>query len=218
LTNSPATQIKICGISTEAAVDAAAQAGADYIGLVHFAKSPRHVSLERAAELRQYAAGKVQVVLLLVNADPKSTGQAISVVKPDVLQFHGSETADWVKLVSDNSGLAIWKALGLRDKATLSKSERYVGGADRLLFDTPAKALPGGNGVTFDWSLLSGHDHKIPWGLAGGLDPENVADAMTATGTELVDVSSGVESAPGVKDVDRIAAFCQAVRDCDAAG
>mgnify|MGYP003646150470 FL=1 len=125
------TQIKICGLSTEAAIDAAISNGADYIGLVHFAKSPRHVSLERAAELRQYAGNRIKTVLLLVNADPKATGQAISVVKPDVIQFHGSETPDWLKLVADNSGLEIWKALGVKDKPTLAKSSRYIGFARR---------------------------------------------------------------------------------------
>ena len=216
--NSPSmkTQIKICGLSTEAAIDAAIDNGADYFGLVHFAKSPRHVSLERAAELRRYAAQKIKVVLLLVNADPKATGKAIGEVKPDVVQFHGSETPDWLKLVADNSGLEIWKALGVKDKPTLAKSSRYVGAADRLLFDAPARALPGGTGTSFDWSLLADHDHQIDWGLAGGLDPDNVGDALAATGAPLVDVSSGVESAPGVKHVDRIAAFCQAVRKFDA--
>lgn len=210
------TKIKICGLSTEAAIDAAIDARADYIGLVHFPKSPRHVPLQRAAELRNYAANRIKTVLLLVNADPKSTGQAIGDVKPDVIQFHGSETPDWLKLVADNSGLEIWKALGVKDKPTLAKSARYVGAADRLLFDAPARALPGGTGTSFDWSLLADHDHQIGWGLAGGLDPDNVADALNATHAPLVDVSSGVESAPGVKQVDRIAAFCQAVRDYDA--
>ncbi|MEO9600517.1 phosphoribosylanthranilate isomerase [Parasphingorhabdus sp.] len=210
------TKIKICGLSTEASIDAAIDSGADYIGLVHFEKSPRHVSLEQAAALRTYAAQRIKVALLLVNADPQTTGKAISVVKPDVIQFHGSETPDWLKLVSDNSGLEIWKALGVKDKPTLAKSSRYVGAADRLLFDAPAKALPGGTGTSFDWSLLADHDHQIDWGLAGGLDPDNVTGALQATQAPLVDVSSGVESAPGVKQVDRIAAFCQAVRDYDA--
>ncbi|MEO9635090.1 MAG: phosphoribosylanthranilate isomerase [Parasphingorhabdus sp.] len=210
------TQIKICGLSTEASIDAAIEKGADYIGLVHFDKSPRHVSLERARELRNHVAGRIKTVLLLVNADPKATGKAIGDVKPDVIQFHGSETPDWLKLVADNTGLEIWKALGVKDKPTLAKSSRYVGSADRLLFDAPAKALPGGTGTSFDWSLLSDHDHQIDWGLAGGLDPDNVMAALQATQAPLVDVSSGVESAPGVKQVDRIAAFCQAVRDYDA--
>ena len=209
------TKIKICGLSDEASIDAAAQAGADYIGLVHFEKSPRHVSLERAAELRAIAPSTLKVVLLLVNADPKLTGRAIDIVKPNVVQFHGSETPDWLKIVRKNSGVLVWKALGLRDAPTLAKSDRYVGAADRLLFDAPAKALPGGTGTSFDWSLLADYNHRMDWGLAGGLDPDNVTDALGSTKAPLVDVSSGVESAPGVKDVDRIAAFCQAVRDYD---
>ena len=210
------TQIKICGLSTETAIDAAIESGATHIGLVHFEKSPRHVSLERAAQLRAHAGDRIRTVLLLVNADPKLTGKAIGDIKPDVVQFHGSETPEWLKLVADNSGLEIWKALGVKDAPTLAKSDRYIGAADRLLFDAPAKALPGGTGTSFDWSLLAGHDHQIAWGLAGGLDPDNVKDALTATHAPLVDVSSGVETAPGVKQVDRIAAFCQAVREFDA--
>jgi len=210
------TQIKICGLSTEASIDAAVENGATHIGLVHFEKSPRHVSLTRAAELRAHAGNRIKTVLLLVNADPKLTGKAIAEVQPDILQFHGGETPEWVKLVRGKSGLEIWKAVGVRDHAGLLKTNRYVGAVDRLLFDAPAKALPGGTGTSFDWSLLAGHQHQVDWGLAGGLDPHNVTDALTATHAPLVDVSSGVESAPGVKQVDRIAAFCQAVRDYDA--
>lgn len=209
------TQIKICGLSTEPSIDVAIDAGATHVGLVHFEKSPRHVSLERAAELRKHAGNRVKVVLLLVNADPKLTGKAIGDVRPDIIQFHGSETPDWLKLVGDNSGLEIWKALGVRDKPTLAKSSRYASAADMLLFDAPAKALPGGTGTSFDWSLLAEHEHQLPWGLAGGLDPDNVTQALADTGAKLVDVSSGVESAPGVKDVDRITAFCQAVQEFD---
>ncbi|PHR20877.1 MAG: phosphoribosylanthranilate isomerase [Sphingopyxis sp.] len=211
------TQIKICGLSTETAIDAAIESGATHIGLVHFEKSPRHVSLERAAQLRAHAGDRIRTVLLLVNADPKLTGKAIGDIKPDVVQFHGSETPEWVKLVRAKSELEIWKAVGVRNRAGLAKSGRYVGAVDRLLFDAPARALPGGTGTSFDWSLLAGHQHEVDWGLAGGLDPDNVQDALTATSPPLVDVSSGVESAPGVKQVDRIAAFCQAVQEFDEA-
>ena len=209
--------VKICGLSTEDSIDAAIDAGATHIGLVHFEKSPRHVSLARAKELRAHAGDRIRTVMLLVNADPKLTGKAIAEVQPDILQFHGSETPEWVKLVRAKSGLEIWKAVGVRDRAGLAKTGRYVGAVDHLLFDAPAKALPGGTGTSFDWSLLADHDHQIDWGLAGGLDPDNVTDALTATDAPLVDVSSGVESAPGVKQVDRIAAFCQAVREFDEA-
>jgi phosphoribosylanthranilate isomerase len=210
------TQIKICGLSTEDAIDAAVENGVDYFGLVHFAKSPRHVSLDRAKQLRAYAGDRIKSVLLLVNADPKLTGQAISDVRPDVLQFHGSETPEWISLVKQKTDLEIWKAVGVRDKATMATTSRYVGAVDRMLFDAPAKVLPGGTGTAFDWSLLAGHDHQVDWGLAGGLDPDTVGEALQVTHAPLVDVSSGVESAPGVKDVDKIAAFCQAVREYDA--
>ena len=209
------TQIKICGLTDSASIKAAARAGADYIGLVHFEKSPRHVSLEQAAELCKAAPESLKTVLLLVNADPKTTGHAINTVRPDVIQFHGSETPEWVKIVRDQGHVEVWKALGVKDKPTLAKSARFAGAVDRLLFDAPAKKLPGGTGTSFDWSLLAGYDHQIPWGMAGGLDPGNVVEAIQATGAHLVDVSSGVESAPGIKDVDRIATFCQAVREFD---
>ena len=210
------TDIKICGLSTPDALEAALAAGASHVGLVHFAPSPRHVSLEQAGQLRALARGRAKAVLLLVNADVETTARAIEAVKPDVIQFHGSETPEWCALVRGKMGLEVWKALGVRDAPTLEQSRRYEGAVDRLLFDAPAprdgNALPGGNGVSFDWRLLADFDHTIPWGLAGGLDPENVHAAIAATGARLVDTSSGVESAPGVKDVDRIAAFCKAAR------
>jgi phosphoribosylanthranilate isomerase len=205
--------IKICGLSTPATVEAAIQLGASHIGLVHFAASPRHVDLGKARALRDQAHGKVKVVLLLVNATPPETAQAIAAVQPDIVQFHGKETPEWLAALKAHSPVTVWKALGVRDADTLAKSARFVGSADLLLFDSPAQALPGGTGTRFDWSLLKSHRHALPWGLAGGLSPENVAEAIAATGAPLVDVSSGVESAPGVKDVDKISAFCQAVRN-----
>ena len=147
------------------------------------------------------------------NLAPEARAQAIEAIKPDVIQFHGSETPEWTALVRKQLGLEVWKALGVKDAPTLEKSRRYMGKVDRLLFDAPAKALPGGNGTQFDWGLLTDFDHQIPWGLAGGLTPDNVADAIRQTGTDLVDTSSGVESAPGVKDLDKIAAFCKAARN-----
>lgn len=206
------TKIKICGISSIETMQAAADAGADYIGLVHFEKSPRHVSLEQAAELRRNAPSTLKIVMLLVNASPTLTANALTIVKPDVLQFHGSETPEWIKLVKEKTKIEIWKALGVRDRHSLMNSARYNGIVDRLLFDAPAKALPGGTGTSFDWELLRTHHHAIDWGLAGGLDPENVAQAITETNAPLVDTSSGVESAAGVKDMDKITQFCQAVQ------
>ncbi len=204
-------KIKICGISTIETMQAAADAGADYIGLVHYQKSPRHVSFEQAAEIRRNAPNSLKIVMLLVNASPTETANGLTIVKPDVLQFHGSETPEWIKLVKEKTKVKVWKALGVRDRHSLIKCARYNGIVDRLLFDAPAKALPGGTGTSFDWELLRTHEHAINWGLAGGLNPDNVAQALTATNAPLVDTSSGVESVAGKKDIDKIMRFCQAV-------
>lgn len=207
------TQIKICGLSNVAAIDAAAEAGATHIGLVHFKKSPRHVGLEQAAALRMRTPAHVKVVLLLVNAEPELTDKALQMVRPDIVQFHGNETPEWLNLVRQHTTAHIWKALGLKNRETLINADRYDDVVDMLLYDAPAQALPGGTGTRVDWSLLQQFDHRIPWGLAGGLSPDNVAEALRMTKAPLVDVSSGVESAPGIKDVDKIAQFCKAVRD-----
>jgi phosphoribosylanthranilate isomerase len=207
------TQIKICGLSSIAAINAAADAGATHIGLVHFAASPRHVSLEQAAALENATPAHITTVLLLVDADAETTAKALGLVRPDVIQFHGTETPEWLNIVKQQADVEIWKALGVRSAQTLIDSERYLGVADKLLFDAPAQALPGGTGTSFDWSLLSAHQHKIAWGLAGGLNPNNVSAAIRATGAQMVDTSSGVESELGMKDVAKIAAFCKAVKD-----
>ncbi|GAA4040106.1 phosphoribosylanthranilate isomerase [Parerythrobacter jejuensis] len=206
------TKIKICGLSTPETIEAAVNAGATHIGLVNYQKSPRFVSVADAARLRQTVPKHVKTVLLLVNETAENTARAIGAIKPDIVQFHGGETPEWTSLVRKQTGLEVWRALGVRDAATLEKSRRFEGAVDRILFDSPAKALPGGNGETFRWDVLAGFDHRTPWGLAGGLTPDNVAQAIRETRTELVDASSGLESAPGVKDVDRIAAFCKAAR------
>jgi len=205
-----AVQIKICGLSTPETIDAAVDAGATHVGLVHFEPSSRHVSLSDAAKLRARVPTSVKVVLLLVNMQPQETATAIAAIKPDVVQFHGRETPEWTGLIRDKTDLEVWKALGLKDAGTLERSAAYHGKVDRLLFDAPAKKLPGGNGIAFDWNLLAGHDHQIDWGIAGGLTPDNVAQAIRETAAPLVDASSGLESAPGVKDVDLIRAFCKA--------
>lgn len=205
-------QIKICGLSTPDAVDAAVDAGATHVGFVHFEPSPRHVDLAAATALRARLPEAVKAVLLLVNADVDTTGNAIAAIKPDIVQFHGTETPEWCALVREKLGVEVWKAVGLKDAGTLERSEKYLGRVDRMLYDSPAKALPGGNGETFSWEILRGHRHRIDWGLAGGLTPANVADAIRQTGAPLVDTSSGVESAPGVKDANLIRAFCEAAR------
>jgi phosphoribosylanthranilate isomerase len=202
--------VKICGLTTPPAVDDAIRLGATHIGLVHFEASQRHVDLKTAAELRKRAGSRVKVALLLVNASQQLTGDALGVVRPDIVQFHGSETPEWLAVVKRLVPAEIWKAVGLKDAGTLERMQKYHGIADRILFDAPAAALPGGTGTRFDWSLLKNHRHSMDWGIAGGLTPENVAQAIAETGAPLVDVSSGVESAPGVKDVDKIAAFLKA--------
>jgi len=208
----PETEIKICGLSTPEAVDAAVAARATHIGLVHYPPSPRHVTLEQGAALRARVPRGTKVVLLLVNEQPQPTAKAIEAVRPDVVQFHGSETPEWLALLRQHTPLEIWKAIGVSGTENLERAQRFKGAAHMILYDAPAKKLPGGQGLAFDWSLLSSFKHTMPWGLAGGLTPETVAEAIRATGAELVDTSSGVESAPGVKDVDKIAAFCQAAR------
>lgn len=202
--------VKICGLKTPETLDAAIRGGATHIGLVHYEPSPRHVDLKTAAELRKRAGPHVKVALLLVNASQQLTGDALGTVRPDIVQFHGSETPEWLAVVKRLAPAEIWKAIGLKDAETLKRMQKYHGIADRILFDAPAAALPGGTGTRFDWSLLKNHCHTMDWGIAGGLTPANVGEAIAATGAPLVDVSSGVESAPGVKDVDKIAAFLKA--------
>ncbi|MDJ0977997.1 MAG: phosphoribosylanthranilate isomerase [Erythrobacter sp.] len=206
-------QIKICGVSTPEAIAAAAEAGATHIGLVHFAKSPRHVDLERAAALRRAVPESVKMVVLVVNPGGLTLANIAETLRPDVIQFHGSEPPEALFAVKKRFGIEVWKALPAHSRASLDESAIYDGLADRLLFDAPApegSALPGGRGEAFDWAILKDYPHRSPWALAGGLTPGNVALAIRATGADFLDVSSGVESAPGVKDVDKIAAFCKA--------
>ncbi len=205
--------IKICGLSTPETLDAALDAGATHVGFVHYEPSPRHIELKHAAGLRARVPRDRKAVLLLANANPMLTAKAIETVKPDIVQFHGKETPQWVGVVRSQTKLEVWKAVGLRERATLDRVVKWRGLVDRLLYDAPAKALPGGNGEAFDWSLLAEHEHTIDWALAGGLTPDNVAQAISETGAPLVDTSSGVETAPGVKDVDLIRAFCKAARN-----
>lgn len=204
--------VKICGISTPETLAAAVGAGASHVGFVHFAKSPRHLALADAAMLRRQVPAHVKAVLLLVNADPALLAEAVRTVAPDVVQFHGAETPEALARFRAETGIEAWRALAVKDAAALEEAARFHGAVDRLLFDAPASALPGGNGTAFDWNLLRFYKGPVPWGLAGGLTPANVADAIRLTGAPLVDTSSGVERGPGIKDVDKIAAFCKAAR------
>jgi len=212
----PAPEIKICGLGTPEAIDAAVDAGATHIGLVHHEASPRHLSLADAARLRARVPERTKVVLLLVNQQPQPTMEAIAAIRPDIVQFHGKETPEWLALVRQHMRIGVWKAFGLRDAAALERSRKYHDAADLILYDAPANTLPGGNGLVLDWSLLAGFRPFMPWGLAGGLNAGNVADAVARTGAPLVDVSSGVESAPGVKDDALIRAFVRAAKGAGA--
>jgi len=208
------TQIKICGLKTREAVEAAAAAGATHIGLNLYAPSPRGISVEDAAKLRQAVPESVKAVLLLVDLEPDEARRAIAAVKPDIVQFHGSESPEQCASLGSTLDIPVWKAVGVKDESSLEQAQRYVSAVDMILYDAPPGKLPGGQGIKLDWSLLAGYSHRAPWGLAGGLNASNVCDAIRQTGAPLVDTSSGVESAPGVKDIDKIAAFCQAVRQC----
>jgi phosphoribosylanthranilate isomerase len=206
------TLVKICGLRTPETIAAAVGAGASHVGFVHFAKSPRHLSLADAAMLRRQVPDHVKTVLLLVNPDAALLAEAVRTIAPDVVQFHGSETPETLARFRAETGIEAWRALAVRDAESLAKVAAFRGAAARMLLDAPATALPGGNGTAFDWSLLAGWQAPLAWGLAGGLTPANVAEAIRLTGAPLVDTSSGVERGPGIKDVDKIAAFCKAAR------
>ncbi|MCA1661517.1 MAG: phosphoribosylanthranilate isomerase [Novosphingobium sp.] len=210
----PGPAIKICGINAASALDAAVAARADYAGLVFYPPSPRHLTFPEARALAGRAAGRIATVGLFVDADDAAIGDAIAAGRMSALQLHGNETPRRVADLRARFGLPVWKAVPVSAKADLARAGDYAGAADLIVFDakTPKGGLPGGMGLAFDWSLLAGYRGALPWGLAGGLSPENVAEALSITQAPLVDTSSGVESAPGVKDVDRIAAFCKAAR------
>jgi phosphoribosylanthranilate isomerase len=207
--------IKICGLKTAEALDVALAARADFIGLVFFGKSPRHVETALAASLATRAAGRAGVVGLFVDPAPDFLASVLASVKFDHIQLHGAETPAQAAAIAARHGVPVWKALGIKRRADVAAADRYAGAAVRVLFDAkpPEGAdLPGGNGLRIDWAMLKGVRPALPWMLAGGLDPDNVAEALAITGAPAVDVSSGVESAPGVKDAGRITAFCAAVR------
>lgn len=204
---------KICGLSTRASLDAAVAAGAAYLGFVFFEKSPRNVSIEQARELALAVPDGLCKVALTVNASDAELDAILAEVPIDMLQLHGKESPARVAEVKARYGLPVMKAVGVADADDLPALNDYAKVADQLLVDAkPPKnaALPGGNGLAFDWRLIAGRRWAVPWMLAGGLTPENVAQAMQMTGAQQVDVSSGVESAPGVKDNAKIAAFCAA--------
>ncbi|CAA2107157.1 N-(5'-phosphoribosyl)anthranilate isomerase [Methylobacterium bullatum] len=210
----PSIRVKICGLSAPDTLDAALSAGADLVGFVHFPKSPRHVPLETARLLSDRAKSRAERVLLLVDPDDALIDAALGAVDPDWIQLHGHETPERVAAIRDRSGRPVMKALGVSTPSDLAAIAAYEA-ADRILLDAkppPDAALPGGNGLAFDWGLLAGKTLPAGTMLSGGLTPENLAEALARTGLRAVDVSSGVETRPGEKSPERIAAFIAAVR------
>ncbi len=211
------TEVKICGLRSAAALDAALTAGADYVGFVFYDRSPRNISPTAARVLADRARGKAKVVVLLVDPDDALLAEVIDRVAPDIVQLHGAETPARVAEISQRFGLPVMKAVAVASAADVQTALAYAGKADRILFDAKAPAddaaaLPGGNGVAFDWLALAGLEGRIDYMLAGGLNADNVAEAIRATGAPAVDVSSGVESRPGEKDPDLIRRFIHAAK------
>jgi phosphoribosylanthranilate isomerase len=212
-------QVKICGLRTRATLQAALAAGADLVGLVHFPRSPRHVALDEARALAETARGRAGSVVLLVDPDDALIDEVAAVVRPDWLQLHGHEPLARVRDVRRRTGARLIKAISVASRADVEAAAAFHAPgdlADLILFDAkpPAdpSALPGGNGLSFDWRILEATGHRFPFGLAGGLTPGNVAAAVRLVRPSLVDVSSGVEIAPGVKDEALIRAFIAAAR------
>lgn len=205
--------IKICGLKTGDALDAAIMGGASHVGFIFFEKSPRYVTADEAARLRSAARGKAKAVAVTVDADDTTLDAIVKTMAPDMLQLHGRETPQRVGDLKARHGLPIIKAFAIREQGDLDRIAAYRGIADRFLFDARAPAgaeLPGGNGIAFDWSLLAGFDPDVDFMLSGGLNAGNVARALTEVRPRGIDISSGVESAPGVKDPARIKAFFDA--------
>jgi phosphoribosylanthranilate isomerase len=207
--------VKICGLKTLEALDVALEAGADMVGFVFFPPSPRHVGLAAAAELGRRVGDRARKVALIVDSDDVLLKSITDALRPDLLQLHGAETPARVQAIKARFGLPVMKAIAVEARADLAAVKLYDTVADRLLFDAraPREATrPGGLGKPFDWHLLEELDLAVPYMLSGGLDPDNVAAALRITSAPGVDVSSGVERAPGEKDHDKIRAFIRAAR------
>jgi phosphoribosylanthranilate isomerase len=207
--------IKICGLSTPEAVAAALDEGAAMAGFIFFAKSPRHVTPELAASLRKAATGRAEAVAVTVDADDSYRDEIVAAMQPDWLQLHGRETPERVRDVKARFGLPVMKAFSVREAGDLARIRPFMGVADRMLFDAKApegSQLPGGNGVSFDWNLLAALDPGLDYMLSGGLNVSNVRQAMAITHAPGLDVSSGVESAPGIKDIGLIKEFFAAIK------
>jgi phosphoribosylanthranilate isomerase len=209
--------VKICGINSASAADAALRAGADFGGLVFFERSPRNLTFEASGALATRMRGRLRLAALVVDADDEHLARIAADVKPDFFQLHGKETPARAAEVAARFRIPVIKAFSVAEPAVLAAADAYEAVAEMFLFDAPPAAdatRPGGYGVAFDWVMLKNRNFHRPWFLAGGLDPENVERAIAASGARMVDVSSGVESAPGVKSAARIADFAAAARNC----
>jgi phosphoribosylanthranilate isomerase len=207
--------LKICGLSTPETLDVALQAGADMVGFVFFPASPRHIGLETARELGRQAKGRAEKVALTVDADDATLANIVETLRPDMLQLHGRETTARLRDIRQSFGLPVMKAIAVETAADLVPLSGYAAVADRILFDARAPkdaTRPGGLGAVFDWHVLENLDRKLPFMVSGGLNAGNVAEAVRVTRAGGVDVSSGVERAPGIKDPDMIRNFIRAAR------
>lgn len=210
-----AVQVKICGLNSVEAADAAARAGVDFAGLVFFPRSPRRVSLDQARALSARLNGGPRLVALFADAEDDVMAEAVEAVAPELIQLHGEETPARVGEVASRFSLPVIKAIRISGHEDVARARAYEDVADFLLFDAKAPGgvtPPGGHGVAFDWKILSGLSFKRPWLLAGGLTADNVGRAVQASGATMVDTSSGVEDAPGRKSPDKITAFVRAAR------
>ncbi|MEL6299606.1 MAG: phosphoribosylanthranilate isomerase [Pseudomonadota bacterium] len=208
-------EVKICGLKSREMIDVAIDAGADYIGLVSFPKSPRHVELAAAAELAAHAQMRANVVVLVVDPTDAAIADIATEIGPDFVQLHGSESPDRVRDIAGRTTAKLIKAVPIATADDAARATDYCDAADMLLFDAkpaPGSDLPGGNGAAFDWQLVSGIDAPIPTMLSGGLTPDTVAGAIQQTGIGAVDVSSGVEARRGEKDAALIRAFVAAAK------
>ena len=209
------TEVKICGLTTPDTLDTALAYGAAFVGAVVFPKSPRHIDPLHAATLFERAKGRAKIVAVTVDADDALLTEIALILRPDLIQLHGAETPNRAVEARRLTGAGIIKALPVSTPADLEAAASWEDVADHLMFDArppEGSDLPGGVGARFDWAMMQGRTYRHPWFLAGGLNPQNAAQAAAISGAPLLDVSSGVESAPGVKDSARIAAFLDAVR------
>jgi phosphoribosylanthranilate isomerase len=206
---------KICGISTPEAVSAAADGGAGWLGFMFFARSPRNLAPDAAARLAQPVRGQAKIVAVLVDPDDAEVDRVAQVLKPDLIQLHGAETPARARAIGVRVGAGIIKALPVSEAADLARAGEYESVVEHLMFEgrpVPDADRPGGGGQAFDWTLLAGRSFQRPWFLAGGLDPWNLSEAVQQSGAPLVDVSSGVERGPGLKDPALIRAFLDAAK------